>query len=116
VDPEVADFLGYRLFLDAGQAAALGWPGPVAGTVAVGPDGLVADPDGTEVAVLSVRPRRGGTEFGVAMPGGQLGRVRTRDSSTHADRREWLRVRLEPSGCVVLARGQVTPSRPTSDS
>jgi len=103
LDAEVADFLGYRLLLDASQAAALGWPGPVDGTVAVGPDGLVADPDGAEVAVLSVRPRRGGTEFSVAIPGGQIGRVRTRELSTHADRRERLRVRLEPSGCVVLA-------------
>lgn len=102
VDEEVADFLGYRLLLDAGQAAALGWPGAVGGTVAVGPDGLVADPDGAEVAVLGVRPRRGGTEFSVAIPGGGIGRVRTRELSTHADRRERLRIRLEPSGCVVL--------------
>jgi len=102
VDQQVADFLGYRLVLDPVRAAALGWPGPVSGTVAVGPDGLVADPAGTEVPVLGVRPRRGGTEFSVEVPGSGIGRVRTRELSTHADRRTRLAVRLDPAGCVVL--------------
>ena len=103
VDPEVADFLGYRLFLDPVQAAALGWPTPVDGTVAVGPEGLVADPAGTQVEVLGVRPRRGGTEFSITVPGAGVGRVRTREPSTHADRRRTIGVRLDVNGCVVLS-------------
>ncbi len=103
VNQEVAGFLGYRLFLDAATAVALGWPDPAEGVVAVGPDGLVADPGGTEVPVLGIRPRRGGTEFTVQVPGGGVGRVRTAELSTHADRRRFLNVRLDPAGCVVLA-------------
>ena len=103
VDAEVAGFLGYRLTLDPGQAAALGWPTPVDGVVAVGPEGLVADPAGNQVEVLSVRPRRGGTEFSVTVPGGGVGRVRTRELSTHADRRRTIGVRLDVNGCVVLS-------------
>ena len=102
-DAEVAGFLGYRLLLDAGQAATLGWPSPVPGRIAVGPDGLVADPAGVEVPVIGVRPRRGGTEFSVTVPGGGLGRVRTRELSTHTDHRTTIAVRLDPAGCVVLA-------------
>jgi thiamine transport system ATP-binding protein len=105
VDAEVASFLGYRLTLDGPHAASLGWPGTPAGLVAVGPDGLVADPRGTEVPVLGIRPRRGGTEFSVTVPGGGLGRVRTRELLTHADRRTHLAVRLDPAGCVVLPTG-----------
>jgi hypothetical protein len=105
VDAEVAGFLGYRLTLDAPHAASLGWPGTPAGLVAVGPDGLVADPGGTDVPVLGIRPRRGGTEFSVTVPGGGLGRVRTRELLTHADRRTHLAVRLDPAGCVVLPTG-----------
>ncbi len=103
VDREVAGFLGYRLFLEPPAAAALGWSGPADGVVAVGPDGLVADPGGTRVPVVGIRPRRGGTEFTVEVPGGGTGRVRTTELSTHADRRRFLTVRLEPAGCVVLA-------------
>jgi thiamine transport system ATP-binding protein len=102
LDQQVADFLGYRLVLDPVQALALGWPRPVTGMVAVGPDGLVADSAGTDVKVLGVRPRRGGTEFSVEVAGG-VGRVRTRQLSTHADHRRLLAVRLDPDGCVVLA-------------
>ncbi|HEY3337311.1 MAG TPA: ABC transporter ATP-binding protein [Propionicimonas sp.] len=105
VDAEVADFLGYRLTLEPRQAADLGWPGTPSGLVAVGPDGLMADPAGTEVPVLGVRPRRGGTEFSVSIPGAGVGRVRTRELSTHADRRARLAVRLDPAGCVVLPTG-----------
>ena len=106
----MADFLGYRLLLDPVQALGFGWPGEVAGTVAVGPDGLVADPAGTEVPVLGVRPRRGGTEFSVEIPGSGVGRVRTRELSTHADRRTRLAVRLDPAGCVVLPTGSALDS------
>jgi thiamine transport system ATP-binding protein len=106
VDAQVADFLGYRLVLDAAQAASFGWPGAVSGVIAVGPDGLVADPSGREVPVLGVRPRRGGTEFSVEIPGSGVGRVRTRELSTHADRRTRLAVRLDPTGCVLLPAGE----------
>jgi hypothetical protein len=78
----------------------------------------VADPGGTEVPVLGIRPRRGGTEFSVTVPGGGVGRVRTRELLTHADRRTRLAVRLDPAGCVVLPTGSAldearkTPAAP----
>jgi hypothetical protein len=81
----------------------------------------VADPSGTEVPVLGIRPRRGGTEFSITVPGGGIGRVRTRELLTHADRRTRLAVRLDPAGCVVLPTGSaldgartVVPAAPES--
>jgi thiamine transport system ATP-binding protein len=100
---EVAAFLGYGPFLDAAEAAALGWTGP-AGLVAVGPNGLVLDPGGVDVPVLHVRARRGGSEVTVRLPGGAEGRVRTPDIPAHGRPPATLSVRLDAAGCVVLGR------------
>ncbi len=105
VSREVAEFLGYGPFLGAAAAGRLGWPDPSgAELVAVGPAGLVPDPAGAEVAVRSARARRGGTEYTVDLPGGP-GRVRTRDIAGHGRVPATLRVRLDPSGCVLLPAG-----------
>ncbi len=98
---EVAAFLGYGPFLDAADAAALGWSG-AAGVVAVGPDGLVVDPAGTDVPVRQAQARRGGSEFTVRLPDGSDARVRTADATGHGRPPASLRVRLDPAGCVVL--------------
>lgn len=98
---EVAAFLGYRPFLTASQARALGWPAAPAGRlVAVGPLGLVEDPDGTVVPVRAVRPRRGTYEADVELPGGHLGRLRTASSPG-----EGAKVRLDPAGCALVGTG-----------
>jgi hypothetical protein len=78
----------------------------------------VADSGGTEVPVLGIRPRRGGTEFSVTVPGAGVGRVRTRELLTHADRRTRLAVLLDAAGCLVLPTGSAldearnTPAAP----
>ncbi|MFZ0530011.1 MAG: ABC transporter ATP-binding protein [Propionicimonas sp.] len=99
---EVAEFLGYGPFLSRDAAVALGWPGPVDGVVAVGPSGLVADPDGTSVPVLESRPLRGGTELLVDLPGGVPGRVKIAAVAGHGHPSAQLGIRLDPAGCVVL--------------
>ncbi|HQD97327.1 MAG TPA: ABC transporter ATP-binding protein [Propionicimonas sp.] len=100
---EVAGFLGYGPFLDPSAASALGWPGTPDGSVAVGPSGLVSDLSGTEVRVLDAQPRRGGTELTVKLPDGQPASVLTPDITTHGRPPAVLAVRLDPSGCTVLA-------------
>jgi thiamine transport system ATP-binding protein len=99
---EVAEFLGYGPFLDAGEAASLGWP-DAGGRVGIGPSGLVPDPDGRDVPVLEVRSRRGGAEVTVRLPGGEDARVRTPRIPPHKDPPDTLAVRLDPAGCVVLS-------------
>ena len=98
---EVAEFLGYGPFLGGPAAAALGWPG-VAGTVGVGPAGLVLDPGGADVPVTEVRARRGGSEATVRLPDGQTAKVRTPDIPAHGRPPATLPVRLDPTGCVEL--------------
>lgn len=98
---EVAAFLGYAPFLDGAAAAALGWNGAT-GVVAVGPDGLVVDPAGTDVPVLQAQARRGGSEFTVRLPEGSQAKVRTLDATGHGRPPENLPVRLDPAGCVLL--------------
>lgn len=98
---EVAGFLGYGPFLTPEVAAALGWDG-AAGTVGVGPDGLVVDSSGTQLPVLQAQARRGGRELTVRLPDGSQARVRTADATGHGRPPVTLTVRLDPSGCVVL--------------
>jgi thiamine transport system ATP-binding protein len=99
----VADFLGYGPFLDPADAERLGWPGTPEGTVAVGPSGLVAAPDGTPVPVLAATPFRGGTELAVRLPDGQDAGVRITAMAGHGRPPAEVRVRLDPGGCAVLA-------------
>lgn len=95
---EVAAFLGYGPFVDAALAAELGRPGASAGeVVGLGPDGLVEDPSGVEVPVVSRRQRRGFIEATVTLPDGQPARIRTRSRAP-----EVLRIRLVPSGCALV--------------
>lgn len=98
---EVAAFLGYGPFLPPADAVALGWDGPP-GLVAVGPTGLVPDPDGREVVVQEVRSRRGGAEVTVTLPGGEPARVRTPVIPPHGATPATLTVRLDPAGCALL--------------
>ncbi len=98
---EVAEFLGYGPFLDVSAAAGLGWTGPP-GEVGIGPAGLVPDVTGTELAVVEVRARRGGSEITVRLPDGRLARVRTPDIPAHGRAPATLAVRLDTAGCVVL--------------
>lgn len=68
----VASFLGYGPFLDAALAARLGLPGVSAGRlVGLGEGGLVADPAGASVPVLSQRHRQGRVAVTVELPDGQ---------------------------------------------
>ena len=104
---EVARFLGYGPFLDAATAATLGWGG-AGGLVGVGPDGLVVDPAGGDVAVLAAQARQGGSEFTVRLPDGSDAKVRSTDTAAHGRPPASLPVRLDRSGCVLLpAAGQV---------
>ncbi len=98
---DVAAFLGYGPFLDAAAAAALGWDG-ARGLVGVGPDGLVVDPEGTDVPVLAGQARRGGSEFTVRLPDGSDAKLRTTDTTAHRGLPTTLPVRLDPAGCVLL--------------
>ena len=99
---EVADFLGYRPLLDAGEAARLGFTVDPGTLVGIGPGGLVVDPDGLEVPVLAARARRGGGEFTVELPGGRQARVQSDRVPPHQHPPRTLAVRLAPSGCVLL--------------
>jgi thiamine transport system ATP-binding protein len=98
----VAQFLGYGPFLEPAEAGGLGWPGTPAGTVAVGPSGLVAAADGTAVRVLSATPFRGGAELAVRLPGGDEARVRISDPAAQGRPPAQVRVRLDPRACAVL--------------
>ena len=96
-DRQVAAFLGYGPFLTHDEAAALGTrlaPGTV---LALGPQALVADESGTDMAVISARARRGGADATVRLPSGQEAVVRTTSAP-----RDGVRVRLDPSACAVL--------------
>ena len=94
---EVAEFLGYGPILSPDEARALGWSGPSAGRVALGPDGLVADPAGVVVPVLDRNPGRGRHQVTVRLPGGQPAELRTTDLPG-AD----LAVRIDPDGTAVV--------------
>jgi len=98
-DVEVAAFLGYGPFLPADRARALGWRGRErAGTVAIGPDGLVEDVAGTPVPVVSSRAGRGRYEVEVTLPGGEPAGL-----ATAAPPGPELRVRIDPSGCAHIS-------------
>lgn len=99
---QVAQFLGYGPFLDAEQANELGWRVPSGSLVAVGPDGLVLDETGPEVAVIEGRARRGGSEFTVRLPGGPVAGLRTKAAFAHGSLPANLSVRLDPDACVRL--------------
>ena len=97
-DAEVAAFLGYGPLLSLDQARALGWRGEVgAGRVAIGPDGLVDDPGGTLVPVISARAGRGRYEVTVELPGGVAAELRTLDPPGAQ-----LAIRIDPEGTAVV--------------
>ncbi len=97
-DAEVAAFLGYGPFLSPAQARALGWHGEAdAGRVAIGPDGLVGDPRGTLVPVISARPGRGRYEVTVELPGGVAAELRTLDPPGAQ-----VAIRVDPEGTAVV--------------
>ncbi len=96
---EVAAFLGYGPFLDAAAARTLGIAAVPPGTLlGVGPEGLVEEPEGTQVPVTGWRHRRGFVEVDVTLADGQPARVRTGGRPGRA-----IRVRLDPAGCVSVA-------------
>lgn len=94
---EVAEFLGYGPMLTPAEACALGWPGEIPGRVALGPDGLVEDPEGVVVPVFDVRPGRGHHAVTVQLPGGAPADLR----ATELPGVE-VAVRIDPAGCAVL--------------
>lgn len=96
---EVAEFLGYEPFIDAGLAARLGRP-RVGGSalVAIGPVGLVPASVGVVVPIVEQRHQRGEVLIDVRLPDGQLATVR---SAEKADG-ESLAVVLDPAGCAVV--------------
>ncbi len=96
-DAEVAEFLGYGPILTPDEARALGWSGPSAGRVALGPDGLVADEAGVVVPVLERNPGRGRHQVTVRLPGGQPAELRTTDLPGAE-----LAVRIDPDGTALL--------------
>jgi len=98
---EVAEFLGYGPFLTPEEVDVLGWPGPLPKTVvALGPDGLVLDTGGVELAVSAAVIGRGQTDLEIQLPGGQLATVRIKGV---AQRPSLVRVRVNPEGCALLA-------------
>ncbi|MBA3020027.1 ABC transporter ATP-binding protein [Propionicimonas sp.] len=100
VDREVAEFLGYRPFLTAAETAVLGWISPPGQLVALGPDALVLDGNGVEVAVLAAVVGRGETGLEVELPTGQLATVRVKGVTERPAR---VRVRIDPEGCALLS-------------
>lgn len=96
---EVAEFLGYRPFMNAAEATALGWAAAPDALIAVGPDGLVPDAAGVPVSVNGFSVGRGETVFEVELPSGQTGWVHVRGVVDPPD--QW-RVRLDPAGCAVV--------------
>lgn len=93
----MAEFLGYGPVLSPEEAGKLGWPGEAPGRVALGPEGLRADPAGVVLPVLDVKPGRGRHEVTVRLPNGALADLGATELPG-AD----LAVRIDPDGCAVL--------------
>lgn len=100
---DVAEFLGYRPFLSRTEARAMGWADAPSGIIAVGPDGLVSDPEGIPVRVKGFSTGRGETVFEVELPTGHVGWLRVRGVTDRTG--DW-QVRLNPRGCAVLDQEQ----------
>lgn len=96
-DAEVAEFLGYGPVLSPEEAGGLGWAGEAPGRVALGPEGLRADPAGVVLPVLDVKPGRGRHEVTVRLPNGALADLGATELPGAA-----LAVRIDPDGCAVL--------------
>lgn len=95
----VARFLGHTAFVDAAEAAALGWRGelPPGHVLGLGPGSLVSDPAGVALPVVDEGYVLGHVQIGVRLPGGQRAVV----VSEHRADAPQLRVRL--------AGGAITP-------
>jgi len=101
-DREVAEFLGYGPFLTPADAGALSLTVAPGCLLGLGPESLVADAAGAEVAVLSTRARRGTVDATVRLPTGQEAAVRLAERPGPT-----LRVRADASKCTVV------PDEPT---
>lgn len=97
---EVAAFLGYRPFLSPQQAQTLGWGDAPDRLIALGPDALVEDSGGVEVAVRGATAGRGETIFEVELFSDQRARVRVPGI---VEQPKTIRVGLVPDGCALLA-------------
>jgi len=102
-DRDVAAFLGYGPFLTRDEAAILGARLAPGAVLALGPQALLADAAGIEVAVAATRARRGGIDATVLLPTGQEAVVRTTGAPGNT-----MHVRLDLSACATVPDGPRT--------